>query len=156
MEPEQEHTPTIASPRSPQEPDDLWDYGGGSREHEEVLGEEEGDDGQADTQAVEPDPDAPLDSDSQEEEARKKGKKRGVPNWAPAEAVACVWAQIARSDEQIQPLTELRKGAMKRRMSKAQELNGKGVGKTTCAAVGPQTRAQRSGLGRTVAQPLLV
>jgi len=104
----------------------LWDYGGGSREHEEVLGEEEGDDGQADTQAVEPDPDAPLDSDSQEEEARKKGKKRGVPNWAPAEAVACVWAQIARSDEQIQPLTELRKGAMKRRMSKAQELKRQG------------------------------
>jgi len=44
-----------------------------------------------------PDPDAQLDSDEPEDEARKKGKKRGVPNWAPAEAVACVWAQIAQS-----------------------------------------------------------
>ena len=40
---------------------------------------------------------------------RKRGKKAGVPNWAPMEAVACVWAQIAQcEEEQQQSLSKLR------------------------------------------------
>eukprot|EP00873_Tetraselmis_striata_P033366 jgi/Tetstr1/453630/TSEL_040586.t1 len=51
---------------------------------------------------------------------KAKGKKAGVPNWAPIEAVACVWAQLAQCDEeQIQDGQGLQEGSKAKYLSKA-------------------------------------
>ena len=72
---------------------------------------------------------------------RKRGKKAGVPNWAPMEAVACVWAQIAQcEEEQQQPFTKLQSGAMARYLGKAKDLHGKG--KWNARLTGGRTPAQ--------------
>ena len=72
---------------------------------------------------------------------RKRGKKAGVPNWAPMEAVACVWAQIAQcEEEQQQSFTKLQSGAMARYPGKAKDLHGKG--KWNFRLTGGRTPAQ--------------
>ena len=43
---------------------------------------------------------ADADGGASDADNRKRGKKAGVPNWAPMEAVACVWAQIAQCEEE--------------------------------------------------------
>eukprot|EP00873_Tetraselmis_striata_P016251 jgi/Tetstr1/436515/TSEL_025341.t1 len=58
---------------------------------------------------------------------KAKGKKAGVPNWAPIEAVACVWAQLAQCDEeQIQDGQGLQEGSKAKYLSKALELKRQG------------------------------
>ena len=76
---------------------------------------------------------------------RKKGKKAGVPNWAPMEAVACVWAQIAQcEEEQQQSLAKLQSGAMARYLGKAKDLQGKG--KWNLRLTGGRTPEQSAGI----------
>lgn len=62
-----------------------------------------------------------------EDQGAKQGRQKGSVKWAPAEAVACCWAQLAQAEyEQIQTLPALRQGAQARYLDKARELKRQG------------------------------